>query len=296
MNTLQKIIGALGGAAIIAGGGLAVNDAMTPADTAISKVEQRFDNSNLKNKYKLEDSRFIIKGKDNKNDTKTEIGETGKAEFEPSLNIKKWGTEASLKIKPDISKVAKKDKKLQINGEAIEYLAGDVGYTLKDNPQASENGGYDMDFTIKSKSVITALNPKNKVYASGFAGYELVFENTIESQGLVFYPQKALNEEPQEPGVTCTATECKDATGRVVTSRPEKVVDSIVIYSNGKAGNYEPMGGYNYMAGKVGNIDRLECVDANGSRVWGKQEVAGGKWRGYCPSEWLAQAVYPIKI
>jgi len=311
MNTLQKTLSALGGAAILAGGGVAVNDAMTPALTKIDKVAQKYEQSQIKEKYKLENSQFVIKGKDGKNDTRTAIGEGGSAEFVPSFEIKKWDGQARLKVNPDISGVAKKDKQLEIDGDKIKYKAGKVGYVFYDIPAIITATTTDDDGkeTLGNYSVwgTDGVGRQATTTAPNEGGFEFeivlgeipasnVFVLPIESEGLSFHPQKALNEEQQEEGIDCIATECRDADGRITTQRPIDIVDSIAVYSDGKSGDFTLMGGYNYMAGKVAHIKRIEMIDANGATEYCKQAIADNLWTIDCPMAWLSGAVYPVVV
>ena len=275
MNTIKKIIFAILGVGVVSAAGY---EAITPADTTMSKVAVAYEQSApLKAKYALTNSQFVKDGAD-KNKVKAELGEAGSKDFEPSLTFSRWNGEAKFKIKPDISKVAKKDKKLKLDGEKIKYKAGKIDYVFYDKPDASEDGGFEWEIVLNEKPTSNT------------------FFTAIESEGVEFYKQKPLNEEQQEEGTTCTATECVDAEGRITASRPENVVDSIAVYSDGKAGNYEKMGGMNYMAGKIGQIYRIKAIDANGDWTWCDQNIAGGLWTKICPQEWLDKAAYPVVV
>ncbi len=275
MNTLKKIILSILGVGFASAAGY---EAITPADTTMSKVAVAYEQSEpLKSKYALTNSQFVKAGAD-KNKVKAELGEAGSKDFEPSLTFSRWNGEAKFKIKPDISSVAKKDKKLELDGEKIKYKAGKIDYVFYDKPDASEDGGFEWEIVLNEKPTSNT------------------FFTAIESEGVEFYKQKPLNEEQQEEGTTCTATECVDAEGRITASRPENVVDSIAVYSDGKAGNYEKMGGMNYMAGKIGQIYRIKAIDANGDWTWCDQNISGGIWTKTCPQSFLDSAAYPVVV
>lgn len=234
-------------------------------------------NKNISGKYRFADSKFIKAARD-KNSVQTEVGEAGSAEFKPDLTVSKWNGEASFKVRPDISMVADDDKELEIENEQINYKTEEKNYVYYDDPTASENGGFEFKIILNEK-------PETNT-----------FSEAIESNGVEFYPQLPLNEEPQEPEFICTATECKNSEGRVVLSRAEDVVDSIAVYANGKSGDYTALGGMNYGTGKVAQIKRVKAIDANGDSVYCKQTIAGGIWTKTCPQDFLDNAAYPVVI
>ena len=224
-------------------------------------------------KYRFANSQLVLPARD-KNQVQTEVGEAGSAEFTPDLTISKWNGEASFTVKPDAAKASQ----LELNGEQIGYKTGRKDYVYYDDPTASENGGYEFKIVLNQK-------PETNT-----------FSETIDSTGVDFYPQLPLDEEPQRPGVTCTATECKDSTGRVVMQRPEDAVDSIAVYATGKSGDFTAMGGMNYMAGKVAQIKRVKAIDATGNWAYCKQTIANGIWTKTCPQDFLDHATYPVVI
>ena len=208
------------GAAAMAGiATVAVGEENTMPRTNIDNVRSLVAHNNIGAKYRFANSKFIKDPKD-KNSVQTEVGDSGSVEFKPDLTVSKWNGEASFKVKPDISGIAKDDKKLTIDGERIDYKADAKDYVYYDDPSASENGGFEFKIILNEKPGINT------------------FSEAIESNGVEFYPQLPLNEERQGPGVICTPTECKDSAGRVVLSRAEDVVDSIAVYATGKRGLY----------------------------------------------------------
>lgn len=288
---------------------MAAGNEALPSAVAMDKVQKAYQSSGqLKEKYKLQDSKFVIEAKD-KNKVKVELGETNSADFEPSLTFSRWEGEAKFKIKPDISKVKKNNKGIEIDGEKIKYKAGKKDYVFYDISEivstttddgktlgnysvwgtdgvgrqatttpATDGGGYELEIVLNSKSDTN------------------VFSDAIESTGVEFYKQKALNEEMHNASTTCTATECKDADGNITASRPDNMVDSIAVYSTGKQGDYTALGGMNYMAGKVAHIYRVKAVDANNDWAWCDQDITDGIWTKTCPQEFLDKAVYPVVI
>jgi hypothetical protein len=168
---------------------------------------------------------------------------------------------------------------LKFEGENIRFQTPKIDYVMYDLPATTtEESGFELAIVLNEKP---ASN---------------VFTQDIETTGLEFYPQLPLNEEQHEAGLVCTATECKDAQGRVMASRPEDIVDSIAVYASGKSGDYSAMGGMNYMAGKVVHIKRIKMIDSAGDTAYCKQNIANNLWTITCPQEWLDRAVYPVVI
>jgi hypothetical protein len=249
--------------------------------TNIANVQSMYSqNKHIKGKYQFRNSQFIKTAKD-KNSVKTEVGDPGSADFEPNLTISKWNGEASFKVKPDASGVARDNKKLSLDGEQINYKADKKDYIYYDDPTASENGGFEFKIILNEK-------PDTNT-----------FSEAIESTGVEFYPQPPLNEETHnklENIDHCTQTDCYDKSGKVVVHRPEDVVDSIAVYAAGKSGDYTAMGGMNYMAGKVAQIKRVKAIDATGNWAYCKQTISNGFWTKTCPQDFLDNAIYPVVI
>ena len=114
-----------------------------------------------------------------------------------------------------------------------------------------------------------------------------VVEFDIETKGLNFYYQPALNEEMNDP--TCTPTDCQDS------HRPENVVGSYAVYHSIKA-NYI-IGQKNYMSGKAFHIYRPKITDSAGTEVWGELNIdtESKLLTVEIPQEFLDNAVYPIR-
>ena len=256
----------------------AINGVQARPQTDIANVRSlAAQNKHIAGKYRFTNSKFIKSAKD-KNSVQTEIGDSGSVEFKPDLTVSKWDGEVSFKVKPDISSVATAKKRLTIDGEQFDYNADKKDYVFYDDSTASENGGFEFKIILNEKPTTNT------------------FFEPIESNGVDFYPQLPLNEEPQRSGVTCTATECKNSTGHVVIYRPEDAVDSIAVYATGKSGDFTALGGMNYMAGKVAQIKRVKAIDAKGAWVYCKQTILNGIWTKTCPQDFLDNAAYPVVI
>lgn len=80
--------------------------------------------------------------------------------------------------------------------------------------------------------------------------------------------------------------------------RPENVVGSYAGYWS-QSGRYLDRNGEeiaNYETGKFAHLYRPEMADAAGNRCWAEQELVGNELRITLPAEWMASAVYPVRL
>jgi len=249
-------------------------------DLSAEEVAVKFDKAdNINDNYKLVDSQ-LIKEADDKNDIETRIGNDTGMEFTPDFKFSRWNGEVSFEVIPDIGGLAVRDKQLVFDGNDINFKTPSRDYIIYDLEKVTGEKGFEFAMLLKEK-------PQGNV-----------LEENIDSEGLDFFPQPALNEESQNDGLDCTATECRDIDGQVVRSRPEDIVDSIAVYAIGKSGDYSFAGGLNYGTGKVAHIKRIKAVDAAGDWVYCKQniDVTEKKWRVTCDQSFFDSAAYPVFV
>ena len=216
-----------------------------------------------------------------KDEIKIEIGDkptgllgAGETDFEPSITLTRWN-EVNFKIKPkDLDKVASKDKNLKFEGDKIKFDTPKISFEMYE--YAEGEGGYKFIWFLNEKPAT------NKV------------EFQIETSGLDFFYQPALNVENTDPNLTCTETQCKDKDGNVVVERPENVVGSYAVYHSTKGGMNDT-NGKEYKVGKAFHIYRPHIIDAEGKETWGNLHIENGIYSVEIPQDFLDKAVYPIK-
>jgi len=263
-------------------GGLFPSSSPAPSELAAVSVAQKFNSApQIKAKYKLENVALKKEAPD-KNGVETMVGDPNAAEFTPELKLSRWEGEVSLKIKPDVSGVATKDKNLNFNGEKIEFSTPDAQYNFYDQPLGFDGGGYEFDVVFNQKPTSN------------------IVQIPIETQNLDFFYQPPLNQETHKPNVvSCSETQCFDKDGKVVVNRPENVVGSYAVYyANNVSGDYTALGGKNYMSGKAFHIYRPKVIDANNNWVWGDLNVdtTGAIMTVTIPQSFLDSAAYPVTV
>src|SRR3989339_1084063 len=92
----------------------------------------------------------------------------------------------------------------------------------------------------------------------------------------------------------CTATDCYNIFGMVISHRPENVVGSYAVYHKTKRNHKQ--GEENYRTGKVAHIYRPKIIDANGDWVWGEMRIHGNQLVVSVPQDFLDNGVYPITV
>jgi len=263
-------------------GSLLPSSSPAPSQVAAVSVAQKFDSADqIKAKYKLENVALKKEAPD-KNGVETMVGDPNAAEFTPELKLSRWEGEVSLKIKPDVSGVATKDKNLNFEGEKIKFSTPHAQYNFYDQPAGADGGGYEFDVVFNQKPTSN------------------IVQIPIETQNLDFFYQPPLNQEKQRPNVvSCSETQCFDKDGQVVVERPENVVGSYAVYyANNIRGDYTALGGKNYMSGKAFHIYRPKVIDASNSWVWGDLhvDVVSGIMTVTIPQSFLDSAVYPVTV
>ncbi|MFA6354026.1 MAG: hypothetical protein WCW93_03790, partial [Candidatus Paceibacterota bacterium] len=230
-------------------------------------LQEKYNLSEVKNKYQLEGTTLKRAVKDNPKDVvRVEIGEQllggdGDATIEPKLTISRWD-EVSFSIKPkNYDKVLLKDKAVKFDGDKTVFETPKENYLLYEMPISEENpeGAFEYQIDLKEKPA------SNKI------------EFTLETQGLDFFYQPELTQKEIDEGA----------------SRPENVVGSYAVYAKTPKTNWT--GGKEYKVGKVGHIFRPKIIDSLGTEVWGDLHIENGILSVTIPQEFLDKAVYPVR-
>jgi hypothetical protein len=265
-------------------------------DTTIVKLQTKYDlATEIKAKYVLDNGTLVktdiknpeldkYKGEP-KDEVRVQIGNkpdpnklgASATNFEPSITLTRWN-EVDFKITPDISAVALKDRTLKFENDKILFETSKMNFEMYDVPISAENpeGAYKFIWYLNEKPATNKVSFK------------------IETSGLDFFYQPALNVENKDPNLTCTETQCKDINGNVLVKRPENVVGSYAVYHSTKGGMND-INGKDYKVGKAFHIYRPHIIDANGAETWGILHIENGIYSVEIPQDFLDTAVYPIK-
>jgi hypothetical protein len=229
------------------------------------ELSQKFDKSEIKDKYTLSGNTFKTKKKD-KYDIQTSIGEGSGSDFIPNMSINRWDNECSLKIIPQLSWLDKKDSSLSIEGNKIKLKLNDgkKEYHFYEIPEDGENpeGSYEFEVVLNQKPLTN------------------IVEFDVEAKGLRFLPQPELTEIEKDSGCY----------------RPTYLDNSWAIYHESKKGNI--INGVNRKAGKFGHILQPKIRDALGNWVYGKLDIniISGKMTIEIPDDFMYSAVCPIFV
>lgn len=120
-----------------------------------------------------------------------------------------------------------------------------------------------------------------------------VFEFQLEDDEQLDYLYQAPLDKVNYPGRTCTALECRDASG-VRNKRPIDIIDSYAIYHKTKANHV--VGQMNYETGKFQHLYRSESRDRDGAKAWNSMWITDGVLRITVPWRFLDDATYPIIV
>ena len=235
-------------------------------DVALEKIQQKYEKSELKGKYRLEKTAFILDAID-ENAIQTEVGNKNLDEFVPELTLRKWDDEVNFKVKykhgekEKDQKVDIEDKKIKWKGKKTEVHYYDIkkGELLHD--KVLEHDVYEVEVILLEK-------PDTNIVS---------FD--IETKGLSFYYQPELTQEEIDEGAF----------------RPENVIGSYAVYHKSKQGDYSKMGKKNYRAGKAFHIYRPKIIDSAGTEVWGKLNITDNLLTVEILQEFLDNAVYPVR-
>ena len=249
-------------------------------DVDLEKIQDKYEASELKDKYRLDGASLVKKEIKNpeldkyKGESKDEIeitiGDKDSDEFTPNIELKRWN-EISFKIKPKgLDNVAKKDKKVKFDKDKIKFDMPDMSYEM-----------YDYEDGYKYVWYLNKEPKKN------------IIEFDFETAGIDFFYQPALDIEMAGQDCwtdACTETDCCDS------HRPENVVGSYAVYHQTKGGTVDKFGKA-YATGKAFHIYRPHLYDADGNEAWGILNIDAeqGIYTVEIPQEFLDNAIYPIK-
>jgi len=229
----------------------------------------------IKSAYRLEGNALT----QTKGDTRITVGSRDEAEFVPAVTLEKWG-EARITLTPVLGALSAPE--VTLDGSKIVYGDSKTQARFYELPVSKElpEGGFEVDTVLTERPV------------SNVVSFDLDADN------LDFFYQPALNEEALiEKGLSCTATECVDGEGNVVTKRPENVVGSYAAYyKNGVSGDRTALGGKNYKTGKAFHIYRPKISDAAGNETWGQLNITKGILTVTVPEDFLEKASYPVVV
>lgn len=232
----------------------------------MKKITRKNTNKALDRKYKIVNNSLRQIAKNNPKDlVAVEIGDTKQPDFYPQVKINRWGddeetNEVNFSVRYKDDDYTKGG--LELEGELIKWKKGNREVHMYDKPEASSEGGYEIELHLKEK-------PDTNV-----------FDFTIETKGLNFYYQPELTEKEKEEGA----------------HRPENVVGSYAVYHKTKRDNR--VGGKEYKTGKAFHIYRPKVIDADGNETWGELNIDEKKklLTVTVPQFFLDKAVYPIVV
>ena len=269
-------------------------------DIALENIQADYHASELKDKYRLEKTAFILDAID-ENAIQAEVGNKNSDSFEPSLTLRKWNDEVNFKVKykhgekEKDQKVDIENKKIKWKGKKTEVHYYDIkkGELLHD--KVLEADSFEVEVLLLEK-------PDTNIVS---------FD--IETQGLSFYYQPELTQEEIDDGA----------------NRPENVIGSYAIYHESKTNNalypidkskytQEELDqmvldgrhigktndngeidyfkvGKKYMAGKAFHIYRPKIIDSAGKEIWGKLNITDNLLTVEIPQGFIDNAVYPVR-
>src|SRR3990167_8406662 len=130
--------------------------------------------------FVVSNSLRLVSNSNPKNLIVTEVGDVKQPDFYPQVKINRWGTSEdtnevnfSLRLNEDDYSGAT----VETIGEVIKWSKGEREVHMYDKPDASDEGGFELEVVLKSKP---ALN---------------VLEFTIQTKGLNFFYQPPLTQE-----------------------------------------------------------------------------------------------------
>lgn len=216
--------------------------------------------SEITEKYTVEENTFKQEVSDNPKDRiEVIIGDDKQTDFKPQVKIQRWDNEVNFSIRAE----EHPDAVVEVESEVIKYITPEYEVHQYDKPGASENGGFEFEWILKSK-------PSSNVLIA-----------TVQTKGLDFFYQPELTQQEIDDG----------------DSRPENVVGSYAVYHSTK-GVMNDVVGMEYKVGKAFHIYRPKVTDANGNEIWGELniDVQNGFLVVTIDQAWLDSAVYPVIV
>ena len=236
-------------------------------DVALEKIQQKYEASELKGKYRLEKTAFILDAVD-ENAIQAEVGNKTLDKFTPELTLRKWSDEVNFKVKYKHSE-KEKDQKVDIENKKIKWKGKKTEVHYYDIKKGELLHDKVLEHDVFEVEVILLEKPDTNI-----VGFD------IETTGLSFYYQPELTQEEKDEGAF----------------RPENVIGSYAVYHESKQGDYSQMGKKNYRAGKAFHIYRPKIIDNAGTEVWGELNITDNLLTVEIPQEFLDNAVYPVIV
>ena len=191
------------------------------------------------------------------------VGDDKQPDFKPQVKICRWGTSEdtnevnlSIRAQEEVGATLK-----ELPDGTIVYKAKEYEVHQYDKPDASEEGGFEFEWVLKSKPASNVLTA------------------TISTKGLDFFYQPALTPKEIAEGA----------------SRPPEVIGSYAVYHSTKGGMNDAAG-MEYKVGKFCHIYRPKAIDANGVEVWADLLIENGILTVTVPQKFLDDAVYPVRV
>lgn len=199
----------------------------------------------------------------------------------PEAHASKWGGECWLRVRhADADEIDRADKAAKAQGKALKTaekasLRSEKGKPVLDIPPPGKGRRHEIREGSLKWDVV--YEDASALPADGIERFQLEFP-----AGLTWYYQPELTAEEITEG-------CE---------RPENVVGSYAGYFD-RSGRILDKDGEeiaNYETGKFAHLYRPEMIDAAGNRCWAVQELVGSELRITLPAEWMATAVYPVRL
>ncbi len=179
----------------------------------------------------------------------------------PEVTFSKWDSEADFSVKyTDLQGEGSRP----FFSDRIEWGSGSKevhAYPLEASESVGEDGGFEIEVVLNEA-------PESNVFSFEINGAE-EFD---------FFYQPALTEQEIIDGA----------------SRPDNVIGSYAVYH--KTNKDHVTGSTNYATGKAYHIYRPKAIDANNIETWGELNIENGILTVTIPTEYLADAEYPVKV
>ena len=149
------------------------------SDIALEKIQSKYEASELKGKYRLEKTAFILDAV-NENAIQAEVGNKNLDEFVPELTLRKWDDEVNFKVKYKHS--TKKDKqKVDIENRKIKWKGEKTEVHYYEMKKGELLLGQELEHDVYEVEVLLLEKPDTNIV-----------EFDIETKGLAFYYQPAV--------------------------------------------------------------------------------------------------------
>lgn len=262
---------------------------MVSVDPTKEQLQDQYNKNVIKDIYQLEGSTLKrVVNPDPLDKVEVTIG-SGDGDFTPDIQLTRWD-EVGFKIKPILDGV--QDKQFCFDSDKVLFETLDMDYDIHKG-----EGCYKFIWSLKNKPVSNIIRFR------------------MESHGLIFYPQRPLNEEYQdgwsekfkhqiratetELSIQITEDDLGDFPGTkagdwvVIRRRPQSIVNSVAVYHAGNPKNIK--GGKVYAQGKAFHILAPHFTDSIGQKSWGKIHINEGYYNVEIPQDYLDKAVFPIR-